>query len=80
MVDITVAQELEEDVASVEASIGDLVGAEEFVVMAGLTWEFRESMVIAKDIAEMVEEEFFKEIRGKLPLLVRSCLSQRRAL
>ena len=31
------AQELEEDLASVEASLGDLVGAEEAEVMAGKT-------------------------------------------
>ena len=37
MVAIAEAQELEEDLAGVEASIGDLVGAEEAEAMAGKT-------------------------------------------
>ena len=37
MVAIAEAQELEEDLAGVEASLGDLVGAEEVEVMAGKT-------------------------------------------
>jgi hypothetical protein len=34
------AQELKEDVAGVEASISDLVGASEGELMAGKTWDF----------------------------------------
>jgi len=37
MVAIAEAQELEEDLAGVEASIGDLVGAEEVEAMASKT-------------------------------------------
>jgi hypothetical protein len=45
MVASVAVQELEEDLTSVNASIGDLVGAREAEAMAGKTWEFGESMV-----------------------------------
>jgi hypothetical protein len=34
------ARDLEEDLAGVEASVGDLIGAEETGLMAGKTWDF----------------------------------------
>jgi len=67
MLDIVTTQELEEDLSSFEASVGDLISAEEFFSMVGPTFEFKESLVTAKDIAEMVEARFFKEDRAKAP-------------
>jgi hypothetical protein len=59
MVASVVAQELEEDLASVNASIGDLVGSSEADVMAGKTWDFGESLVTEKMIKKMEKEGYF---------------------
>ena len=40
MVDSAEAHELEEEIGSVEASVGDLVGSEEAGVMVKKTWDF----------------------------------------
>jgi hypothetical protein len=66
MVDLIMAQKLEEDLAKVEASISDLICADKFKVMADPTWDFGESLVTTEDIAEMVEAGFFKEGREKI--------------
>jgi hypothetical protein len=50
MLEVFTARELEESLSDVEASIGDLVSAEEFFSMVGPTFEFRESLVMADDI------------------------------
>jgi hypothetical protein len=52
------AQDLEEDLASMEASIGDLVGASEGEGMAGKTWDFGPSSVTEEAIAEMSYDGF----------------------
>jgi hypothetical protein len=67
MLEVVVARELEEDLSSVEASIGDLISAKEFFSMVGPMFEFGESLVMAEDIAEMVEAGFFKEGWAKAP-------------
>jgi hypothetical protein len=54
------AQDLEEDLASVEASIGDLVGASEGKGMAGKTWDFGPSSVTEEAITEMLDDGYFK--------------------
>jgi hypothetical protein len=48
MVAIAEAQELEEDLAGVEASISDLVGAKEAEAMARKTWDFGPSLMTKK--------------------------------
>ena len=54
----TKAIELEEDLASVEASVGDLITAEEAKDMAGMgrTWDFGPSLM-TKDMIEALEWE-----------------------
>jgi len=71
MLEIVAAQELEEDLSNVDASVGDLISAKEIFSMAGPTFEFGESLMTAEDIAEMVEAAFFNEGRVKFLLLVR---------
>jgi hypothetical protein len=61
------AQDLEEDLASVEASVGDLVGASEGEGMASKTWDFGPSSVTEEAIAEMLDDGFFKAGRA-MPL------------
>jgi len=69
MLEVIAAQELEEDMLSVEASVRDLISANESVSMVGPTFEFRESLMMAEDIVEMVEARFFKEGQVKVPPL-----------
>jgi hypothetical protein len=59
------AQELKEDVAGVEASISDLVGASEGELMASKTWDFGESSITEQMIAKMEEEGYFKAGQAK---------------
>jgi hypothetical protein len=54
------AQDLEEDLASVEASVGDLVGASKGKGMAGKTWDFGPSSVTEEAIAEILDDGYFK--------------------
>jgi len=67
MLEVFAARELEESLSDVEASVGDLVSAEEFFSMAGPTFEFGKSLVTTEDIAEMVRGGFFKEGHAKAP-------------
>jgi hypothetical protein len=69
MVASLLAQELEEDLGSVEASVSDLVSAEEFLSMAGKTLDFGPSSVDEAAIAEMVDDGFFRASRAIPPLL-----------
>ena len=56
MVAIAEAQELEVDLASVQASLGDLVGAEEAEVMASKTWDFGPLLMSKKMILELEKD------------------------
>ena len=67
MVAIAEAQELEEDLAGVEASLGDLVGAKEAEVMAGKTWHFGPSLMTKKMILELEKDGCIPAGRAKLP-------------
>lgn len=49
-------QELEEDRASVEASVRDLIGAEESEAMARKTWDFG-SLLMTKKMSTKLEKE-----------------------
>jgi hypothetical protein len=53
------AQELEEDLARVNASIGDLVRESETEAMAGKTFAFSESLITEKMIRKMEKEGYF---------------------
>jgi hypothetical protein len=59
MVASVAARELEENLASVDASIGDLIGESEVEAMAGKTWDFGESLVMEKMIRKMEKEGYF---------------------
>jgi hypothetical protein len=61
------ARDLEEDLASVDASIGDLTGGSEAGAMAGKTWDFGKSLVMEKMIKKMEKEGYFSIGRAKLP-------------
>jgi hypothetical protein len=67
MVASALAQGLEEDVGSVEASVGDLVGASEGTGMSGKTWDFGPSSVTTEAIVEMLDDGFFKAGRAMPP-------------
>jgi hypothetical protein len=64
MVASALAQDLEEDLGSMEDSIGDLVGASEGTDMASKTWDFGPSSVTAEAIVEMLDDGFFKAGRA----------------
>jgi hypothetical protein len=61
------AWELEEDLARVEALVGDLIGAEETEAMAEKTWYFVPSLMTKKMLANLEKEGFFPAGRAKLP-------------
>ena len=61
------AQELVEDLASVEASIGDLIGAEEAGLMARKTWDFGPSLMTKNMIAKLEKEGMFPAGQAKPP-------------
>jgi len=67
MLEVAAAQDLEETLSNVEASVGDLISAREFEEMAAITFEFGESTVRTEDIADMVLARFFKDGRAKAP-------------
>ena len=67
MLEVAAAQDLEETLSDVEASVGDLISAKEFEEMAAITFEFGQSTVRTEDIADMVEARFFKEGRAEAP-------------
>jgi hypothetical protein len=58
MVAVAEAQELEEDLGSVEASVGDLVGVAEAEVMAGKTWDFGPLLMTKKVILELEKDGY----------------------
>ena len=61
------AQELVEDLASIEASVGDLIGVEEAGLMARKTWDFGPSLMTKKMIAKLEKEGMFPVERAKPP-------------
>jgi len=67
MLEVAAAQDLEETLSDVEASVGDLISVKDFESMAAITFEFGESTIRPQDIADMVEVGFFKEGRAKVP-------------
>jgi hypothetical protein len=66
MVAIVEAQELEKDLAGVEASISDLVGAEEVEAMAGKTWDFGPSLMTRKMILQHEKDGCIPHGQAKL--------------
>ena len=50
------AQELEEDLASAKASVGDLIRAKEAGLMARKTWDFGPLLMTKKMIAKLEKE------------------------
>lgn len=64
-----VAQEIEEDLIGVEASVGDLVGAEEFGEMAGAnkTWDFGPLLITQEMINELEKEGCIPMGKGRPP-------------
>jgi hypothetical protein len=50
------ARELEDDIARVEASVGDLIGAEETETMAKKTWDFGLYLMTKKMLADLEKE------------------------
>jgi hypothetical protein len=69
MIASVLAQELEEDLESVEASVSDLVSAEEFMAMASKTWDFGPSSINEEAIAKMLNEGFFRAGRAMPPVV-----------
>ena len=61
------ARELEEDLASIEASIGDLIRAEDAGLMARKTWDFGPLLMTKKMIAKLKKEGMFPIDRAKPP-------------
>ena len=56
-----------EDLASVETSVGDLIGAKVAGLMAGKTWDFGPSLMTKKMIAKLKKEGMFPIDRAKPP-------------
>ena len=54
-----------EDLTSVEASIGDLIRAEEAGLMVGKTWDFGPSLMTKKMITKLEKEGMFLIDRAK---------------
>jgi hypothetical protein len=67
MVASAAAQDLEEDLASIVASIGDLIGVKEAGLMARKTWDFGPSLMTKKTIAKLEKAEMFPLGRAKPP-------------
>jgi hypothetical protein len=65
MVASVTTQELKEDLASVNASVGDLVGAGEAEAMARKTWYFGESLITERMIKKMKKEGYFSTGRAE---------------
>lgn len=66
MVGSVVAHELEEEIGSVDASVGDLVGSEEARIMARKTWDFRLSLMTEEMIEELEKAGCFAKVKGGL--------------
>ena len=56
-----------EDLASVETSVGDLIGAKVAGLMAGKTWDFGPSLMTKKMIAKLEREGMFPADQAKPP-------------
>jgi len=56
-----------EDLARIEASVGDLIRVEEAGLMAGKTWDFGPSLMTKKMIAKLEKEGMFPIDRAKPP-------------
>lgn len=63
------AQDIEEDLASVEASVADLISVEEVEDMAGAkrTWDFGPSLMTEEMILELEREGYVDQGKAKLP-------------
>ena len=61
------AQELEEVLVRVEASVGDLIGAEKAEALAGRTWDFGPSLMTKRMILQLKKDECIPQGRTKLP-------------
>jgi hypothetical protein len=67
MVASIAVQELEEDLVSVDTSIGDLVGGGEAKAMAGKTWDFGELWMTEKMIRKQEKEGMYSAGRARPP-------------
>jgi len=56
-----------EALASIEASVGDLIGAQEAGLMARKTWDFGPSLMTKKMITKLEKEGMFPVDRAKPP-------------
>jgi hypothetical protein len=74
------AQELEEDLASVNTSIGDLIRGSEAEAMARKTWDFGEPVVTKKMIKNMEKEGYFSIGQAEPLSAGRPCLRLLRAM
>ena len=61
------AQELVEDLASIEASVGDLIRPEVVGLMARKTWDFGPLLMTKKMITKLEKEGMFLADRAKPP-------------
>jgi hypothetical protein len=59
------AQELEDDLAGVDTSVGDLIRAEEVEAMARKTWYFGESLMTKRMISKLEREWMISVGRAK---------------
>jgi hypothetical protein len=80
MLEVAAAQDLEETLSDVEASVGDLISAREFDSMAAITFEFGELTVRPEDIADMVEVVFSRMVVRRLLLPAKWFLCLRRSM
>jgi hypothetical protein len=67
MVASVVVQELEEDLASIDTSIGDLVRGGDAEAMARKTWDFGESWMTEKMIRKQEKEGMYSAGRARPP-------------
>lgn len=63
----TEARELEENLSGVEASVGDLIGAEEVEDMARKTWDFGTSLMTQEMIEVLEEKGYIPKEKASLP-------------
>lgn len=66
MVDVFEARDLEEDLASVDASVGDLVRGSESEAMVAKTWDFGQSLMTEEMIQDLEREGCFAASWAKL--------------
>jgi hypothetical protein len=80
MLEAAAAQDLEETLCDVEASVGDLISAKDFESMAAITFEFGESTLRPQDIADLVGVGFLRRVERRFLLWARLCLRLRRSM